>query len=73
MDQGENMQPRGAERAGMSIRESEFKVEWIPINKLKPAVYNPRKDLQPGDPEYVKIQKSLNEFGLVDPLGASAI
>ena len=45
-----------------------FKVEWIQINRLKPAVYNPRKDLQPDDPEYIQIQKSLNEFGLVDPL-----
>ena len=50
------------------IKESGFKVEWIPVKKLKPAVYNPRKDLQPDDLEYVKIQKSLNEFGLVDPL-----
>ena len=45
-----------------------FKVEWIKTDKLKPALYNPRKDLQPDDPEYRKIQKSLNEFGLVDPL-----
>jgi site-specific DNA-methyltransferase (adenine-specific) len=45
-----------------------FKIEWIETAKLKPAVYNPRKDLQPGDPEYIQIQKSLNEFGLVDPL-----
>jgi len=45
-----------------------FNIEWIATNKIKPAVYNPRKDLQPGDLEYIKIQKSLNEFGLVDPL-----
>ena len=45
-----------------------FRVEWIKTDKLKPAIYNPRKDLQPDDPEYRKIQKSLNEFGLVDPL-----
>jgi ParB-like chromosome segregation protein Spo0J len=45
-----------------------FKIEWIKIADLKPAVYNPRKDLKPGDLEYQKIQKSINEFGLVDPL-----
>ena len=31
-------------------------------------MYNPRKELKPGDTEYEKINKSLNEFGLVDPL-----
>jgi ParB-like chromosome segregation protein Spo0J len=45
-----------------------FRVQWIPIRRLKPAAYNPRKDLGPDDLEYKKIQKSLNEFGLVDPL-----
>lgn len=45
-----------------------FTVEWIESAKLKPAPYNPRKDLKPDDLEYRKIQKSINEFGLVDPL-----
>ena len=45
-----------------------FTVEWIESDKLKPAPYNPRKDLQPEDLEYIKIWKSINEFGLVDPL-----
>lgn len=45
-----------------------FRIEWIETAKLKPAEYNPRKDLQPSDPEYIQIQKSINEFGLVDPL-----
>ena len=45
-----------------------FTVEWVETDKLKPAPYNPRKDLQPEDLEYIKIQKSINEFGLVDPL-----
>jgi hypothetical protein len=45
-----------------------FRIEWIDTAKLKPAEYNPRKDLQPSDPEYIQIQKSINEFGLVDPL-----
>lgn len=45
-----------------------FHVEDIEISKLNPAPYNPRKDLQPGDPEYEGLKKSINEFGLVDPL-----
>ena len=32
----------------------------IPVDMLKPAKYNPRVDLQPGDPAYEKIKKSLD-------------
>lgn len=35
---------------------------------LIPAEYNPRKDLQPGDPEYEKLKMSLDKFGYVDPI-----
>ena len=45
-----------------------MKIELIPIDKINPAPYNPRKDLQPGDPEYEKLKRSIQEFGLVDPL-----
>ena len=43
-------------------------VAMIPVAKIKTAKYNPRKDLQPGDPEYEKLKASLQEFGVVDPL-----
>ena len=36
-----------------------MKIETIAISKLKPAYYNPRKDLQPGDPEYDKLKKAI--------------
>ena len=39
----------------------------LPIDQLKPAKYNPRKDLQPGDPAYEKIKRSLHDFGYCDP------
>ena len=45
-----------------------MKVERVPIDKINPAKYNPRKDLQPGDPEYEKLKKSIAEFDLVEPL-----
>jgi DNA modification methylase len=35
---------------------------------LIPADYNPRKALKPGDREYEKLRRSLEEFGCVDPL-----
>ena len=47
---------------------TQMNLQRIPIEKLKPAKYNPRKDLKPGDPAYEKIKRSLNDFGYVDPV-----
>ncbi len=43
-------------------------IRKIPIQKINPAPYNPRKDLQPDDSEYQKLLKSLDEFDCVEPL-----
>jgi len=43
-------------------------VSKIPISQLNPAAYNPRKDLKPGDPEYKKLKRSIQEFGYVEPI-----
>ncbi len=40
----------------------------IPIDRINPAPYNPRRDLQPGDPDYEKLARSIDEFGCVEPL-----
>jgi DNA modification methylase len=40
----------------------------ISISKLNRATYNPRKKLTPSDPEYMSLRRSIEEFGLVDPL-----
>lgn len=45
-----------------------MKIEQIPIWKIKPAAYNPRLDLKPGDPEFEKLKRSLIEFGFIEPL-----
>ncbi|MCB9853341.1 MAG: DNA modification methylase [Phycisphaerales bacterium] len=45
-----------------------MKIRRISIEKINPAPYNPRLDLKPGDPEYEKIRRSLDEFGCVEPL-----
>jgi hypothetical protein len=44
----------------------EFKEVFL--TDLKPAAYNPRKRLKPGDPAYEQIKASIEEFGYVDPL-----
>lgn len=43
-------------------------IETISIKKINPAPYNPRKDLRPGDEEYEKLKRSMQEFGYVEPL-----
>ena len=48
--------------------ETTMNLQRIAVDKLKPAKYNPRKDLKPGDPAYEKIKRSLHEFGYVDPV-----
>ena len=47
---------------------TQMNLQRSPIEKLKPAKYNPRKDLKPGDPAYEKIKRSLNDYGYVDPV-----
>ncbi len=48
------------------MKTAELKV--LPVSVLKPAGYNPRKKLKPGDKEYEKIKNSIEEFGFADPL-----
>lgn len=43
-------------------------IQRIPVSRINPAKYNPRKDLKPGDPEYEKLARSIQEFGFVEPL-----
>jgi ParB-like chromosome segregation protein Spo0J len=43
-------------------------IQKIPVSKIKAAKYNPRKDLKPGDAEYEKLRRSIEEFGYVEPV-----
>jgi hypothetical protein len=45
-----------------------FELRRLPIDRLTPAPYNPRRELKPGSPAYRKLAASLREFGLVEPL-----
>lgn len=45
-----------------------MEIQKVSVKKIKPAAYNPHKDLQPKDPEYQKLKKSLSNFGYVDPI-----
>ncbi|WP_234405533.1 ParB N-terminal domain-containing protein [Paenibacillus sp. IHBB 10380] len=43
-------------------------IRTITIDKINAATYNPRVDLQPGDPEYEKLKRSIEQFGYIDPI-----
>ena len=45
-----------------------MKIEKIPISRINAATYNPRKDLKPGDAEWDKLVRSIEDFGFVEPL-----
>lgn len=47
---------------------SKMNIQTIPATKLMAAKYNPRKDLKPGDVEYEKLRRSIEEFGYVEPV-----
>ena len=43
-------------------------IEKLKVGQLLPADYNPRKDLKPGDAEYEKLKRSIEQFGYVEPV-----
>lgn len=45
-----------------------MQIEKLKTELLVPADYNPRKDLKPGDPEYEKLKRSIEQFGYVEPV-----
>jgi ParB-like chromosome segregation protein Spo0J len=48
--------------------DTTVEVRMMPIKRLKPAPYNPRRVLKPADTAYRKLEASLRQFGLVEPL-----
>lgn len=45
-----------------------MEIRRVSIEKLNPAAYNPRKDLQPSAPEYRKLARSMERYGCVEPI-----
>ncbi len=45
-----------------------IEVRTLPVDRLVPAEYNPRVPLKPTDRAYRKLKRSLERFGLVEPL-----
>ncbi len=49
-------------------KQKKLNLTTLPLSKINPADYNPRKDLTPDDPEYQKIKNSVLEFDIVEPM-----
>lgn len=45
-----------------------MKFRKVSLHQLKPAAYNPRLELTPGMEEYQRLKRSLDEFGIVQPI-----
>ena len=45
-----------------------LELRTLPLAQLVPAPYNPRRPLAATSPAYRKLRKSLEDFGLVEPL-----
>ena len=45
-----------------------MQIRSVPITKLKPAPYNPRIELKPGDPVFEQLRRSIETFGVVEPI-----
>ena len=45
-----------------------MEIRKMPVDRLAPAAYNPRRDLRPGDAAYQKLERSLARFGCVEPV-----
>jgi DNA modification methylase len=45
-----------------------MEIRKISVSMINPAPYHPKVELQPGDPEYEKLKRSIEEFGYVEPL-----
>lgn len=50
------------------MKQTSIRIESIPIRNINAAAYNPRKDLKPSDAEYMKLKKSIDEFGYIEPI-----
>lgn len=61
-------QKAAAGTAGRTAAHAQISIERWRVGDFQPAEYNPRKKLQPGDAEFVKIERSIDQFGYVDPL-----
>ncbi|GIO84548.1 hypothetical protein J25TS5_14800 [Paenibacillus faecis] len=45
-----------------------MEIRVLSIDQINAAAYNPRVDLQPGDPEFEKLRRNIESFDYVEPI-----
>src|SRR5437016_1243281 len=58
----------GARLTGADKMQQTLEIIRKPLSELTPAPYNPRQPLSSKDRRYRKLKRSLERFGLVEPL-----
>ena len=46
----------------------DYEMRMMPVDQICPADYNPRVDLEPGDPDWDRLEASVEGHGLLEPL-----
>lgn len=54
-----------AKQAGKG-KDARTEIAWVELTRMNPAPYNPRKTLAPGDAEWERLVRSIDEFGYVE-------
>lgn len=64
-----NKKPGGARRKTPAPSGlGRCRMRHLPLTSINAAPYNPRAQLEQGDPDYERLAQSIREFGLVTPL-----
>ena len=58
--------PARAMTGMMTVQSIQLERKYL--KDLIPADYNPRKDLKPGDAEYESLKRSIERYGVVEPI-----
>lgn len=60
--------PKPPKLADLGLDLSRPNIATVPVERINPAPYNPRADLQPGDPEYEALTRGIQTYGMVQLL-----
>lgn len=57
---------KAQQQAAVIFKEAQYR--QMAVNALLPADYNPRKDLQPGDRAFDALARSIDKYGMLQPI-----
>ena len=60
--------PAKRSRIQTDVAASKLMLRTVALSQLLPAPYNPRIELKPGDPVFEQLKRSIENFGIVEPI-----